>query len=45
MELFDLSAVIHLDLCEIDAAIAKVNQLLLLLQEAKKAAGSQKWKD
>lgn len=40
VDLLDLNAAVHLDLHEIDAAIEKVNQLLALLQEARKAAGS-----
>lgn len=41
LELLDLSAVVHLDLSEIDAAIEKVNRLLALLEKAKETAGSQ----
>lgn len=40
VELLDLNATVHLDLSEIDKAIEKVNRLLSLLQEVKKASGS-----
>lgn len=41
MELLDLTATIHIDTAEIDAAIEKAKRLLALLKEAKETAGSQ----
>lgn len=35
MDLFDLSAAVHLDLSEIDIAIKKMERLLELLERAK----------
>lgn len=42
MELFDFSAVVHLEIKEIDVAIEKVERLLSLLRELQKTAGSNR---